>query len=84
MQVCQSTRATPHTNKLVLNQYSIGIKEQTNFYTVDGILLPVVNVNDPDAEDEPLQLTLVEHLDEVQWNELAEAGQEMLHLFRKK
>jgi hypothetical protein len=54
------------------------------FYTVDGVLLPVVDVDDPDAEDEPLQLALVEHLDEVQWNELAEAGQEMLHLLRKK
>jgi hypothetical protein len=60
------------------------LEDTLKIYTVDGVLLPVVDVDDPDAEDEPLQLALVEHLDEVQWNELAEAGQELRHLFRKK
>jgi hypothetical protein len=51
-------------------------------YLVDGVLLPVLDVDDADAAHEQLQLALVEDLDVVQRNKLAETGQEVVHLFR--
>ena len=50
------------------------------FYIVDGVLLPVVDVDGSDAAHQLLQLDLVEHLEEVQRNELVEPGQEVIHL----
>jgi hypothetical protein len=49
-------------------------------YLVNGVLLPVLDVDDADAAHEQLQLALVEDLDVVQRNKLAESGQEVVHL----
>ena len=52
------------------------------FYFIDSVLLPVLDVDDADAVHQELELSLVENLDVVQRNELVEAGQEVIHLFK--
>lgn len=49
---------------------------------VVGMLLPVVDVDVGDAADQQLKLALVEHVDEIGGNELVEAGDEGVELFR--
>ena len=52
------------------------------FHFIDSVLLPVLDVDDADAVHQELELSLVENLDVVQRNELVEAGQEVIHLFK--
>lgn len=47
---------------------------------VIGVLLPILDVDVRDTAYEQLQLTLVEDVDQVGWNQLVEAGDEGVEL----
>ncbi len=49
---------------------------------VIGVFLPVIDVDVRDAADQEFELALVEHVDQVGGNELVEAGDEGVELFR--
>ena len=50
--------------------------------TVIGVLLPVLYVDISDTADEQLKLALIEDIDEVCGDQLVEAGDEGVELFR--
>ena len=51
-----------------------------NIYLVDGVLLPVLDVDDSNAAHQKFQLALVKDLDVVQRHQLTEPCQEVIHL----
>ncbi|CAI6338706.1 unnamed protein product [Periconia digitata] len=48
---------------------------------VVSVLLPVVNIDIRDTTDQKLQLSLVEHIDQLWRNQFVEAGKESVELF---